>query len=567
MASGDIVDYEAVMVDEFDALNIEVRVSGGPSSSVPGAALSAPQCPGMRALPQKGPVLSTPVPTTAPPPTPLAVDNMVIQKETTKYPAKLHAAKVADELKASSGLVFLPGEPSRTYEYSDMGPAFHQRRYFFYLAGVNVPDCAVTYSLADDRLTVWIPHVEPRKVLYNGRVPSIKDVLAASDVDEVRHMQHLPAFLHAYAHQHDKATIYLIDASQSHPALVDNARIHIDSAALRPAMDEARVTKTAHEIALIRKANAVSSAAHRAVMRHIRRFASERQVAALFTAECTVRGAPTQAYAPIAGSGPNAATLHYGANDEPLAGRHVLVLDAGCEVDCYASDVTRTLPLGPTGHFTPEARHIYDLVERMQEACIAAVAPGILYYSLHLKASAIALRGLLRLGILKGDEKAIWAAGTVAAFFPHGLGHHIGLETHDVTGRDRLLLAAGAREPRAKREGVSAETLVGLVGLAAAATTTTTTTGPPYRGKQTLRPGMVVTVEPGLYFNKDYIEGYFLREDRHRAFIDRDVLARYYPVGGVRIEDCILVTHDGHENLTDAPKGEDMLRIIRGEAP
>ncbi|KAF3360741.1 hypothetical protein VdG1_04883 [Verticillium dahliae VDG1] len=321
MASGDIVDYEAVMVDEFDALNIEVRVSGGPSSSVPDAALSAPQCPGMRALPQKGPVLSTPVPTTAPPPTPLAVDNMVIQKETTKYPAKLHAAKVADELKASSGLVFLPGEPSRTYEYSDMGPAFHQRRYFFYLAGVNVPDCAVTYSLADDRLTVWIPHVEPRKVLYNGRVPSIKDVLAASDVDE--------------------------------------------------------------------------------------------------------------------------------------------------------------------------------------EACIAAVAPGILYYSLHLKASAIALRGLLRLGILKGDEKAIWAAGTVAAFFPHGLGHHIGLETHD----------------------------------------------------------------PGLYFNKDYIEGYFLREDRHRAFIDRDVLARYYPVGGVRIEDCILVTHDGHENLTDAPKGEDMLRIIRGEAP
>ncbi|KAG7126253.1 Xaa-Pro aminopeptidase PEPP like protein [Verticillium longisporum] len=518
MALGDNVEYEAVMVDEFDALNIEVRVSGGPSSSVPGAALSAPRCPGMRALPQKGPVISRPVPAAAAPPTPPLVDSVVIQKETTKYPAKLHAAKVADELKASSGLVFLPGEPSRTYEYSDMGPAFHQRRYFFYLAGVNVPDCAVTYNLADDRLTVWIPYVEPRKVLYNGRVPSIKDVLAASDVDEVRHMQDLPAFLHAYAHQHDKATVYLLDTSQSHPALVDNARVHIDSAALRTAMDEARVTKTAHEIALIRKANAVSSAAHRAVMRHIRRFASERQVAALFTAECTVRGAPTQAYAPIAGSGPNAATLHYGANDEPLAGRHVLVLDAGCEVNCYASDVTRTLPLGPTGHFTPEARQIYDLVERMQEACVAA-APGLLYYSLHLKASAIALRGLLRLGILKGDEKAIWAAGTVAAFFPHGLGHHIGLETHDVTGRDRLLLAAGEREPRAKREGVSAETLV-------------------------LRPGMVVTVEPGIYFNKDYIEGYFLREDKHRAFIDRDVLARYYPVGG----------------------GEDMLRIIRGEA-
>ncbi|EEY16698.1 xaa-Pro aminopeptidase I [Verticillium alfalfae VaMs.102] len=562
MASGDNVDYEAVMVDEFDALNIEVRVSAGPSSSVPGAALSAPRCPGMRALPLKAPVMSTPVPAAAPLPTPpavddgpsavgvgnvppavddvpSAVDDVVIQKETTKYSAKLHAAKVADELKASAGLVFLPGEPSRTYEYSDMGPAFSSNA------------ATSSTSPASTSLT-------PRKVLYNGRVPSIKDVLAASDVDEVRHMQDLPAFLHAYAHQHDKATVYLLDASQSHPALVDNARVHIDTAALRPAMDEARVTKTAHEIALIREANAVSSAAHRAVMRHIRRFASERQVAALFTAECTVRGAPTQAYAPIAGSGPNAATLHYGANDEPLAGRHVLVLDAGCEVNCYASDVTRTLPLGPTGHFTPEARHIYDLVERMQEACVAAVAPGLLYYSLHLKASAIALRGLLRLGILKGDEKAIWAAGTVAAFFPHGLGHHIGLETHDVTGRDRLLLAAGEREPRAKRDAVSAEMLVGLAAAVA--------TGPPYRGKQMLRPGMVVTVEPGIYFNKDYIEGYFLREDKHRAFIDRDVLARYYPVGGVRIEDCILVTDDGYENLTKAPKGEDMLRIIRGEA-
>ncbi|KAM0275902.1 hypothetical protein ACHAQH_007289 [Verticillium albo-atrum] len=551
MASGDNVEYEAVMVDEFDALKIEVKVSDGPACPAVRAALSAPRCPGMRALPQREPSVPKPSPVAVPAPT--SMPAMIIQKETTKYPAKLHAAKVADELKARSGLVFLPGEPSRTYEYSDMGPAFHQRRYFFYLAGVNVPDCAVTYDLANDRLTVWIPYVEPRKVLYNGRVPSIKEVLAASDVDEVRHMQDLPAFLHAYAHQHDDATVYLLDASQSHPALADNPRVRTDTSILRPAMDEARVTKTAHEITLIRNANAVSSAAHRAVMRRIRHFASERQVAALFAAECTVRGAPTQAYAPIAGSGPNAATLHYGANDEPLAGRQVLVLDAGCEVECYASDVTRTLPLGPRGEFTHEAREIYRLVERMQEACIAGVRPGVLYYGLHLRASAIALRGLLKLGILKGDEKAIWAAGTVAAFFPHGLGHHIGLETHDVTGKDRLLLS-GERQPRTKREGITAE---GLVGMAA--------TGPPYRGKQMLRPGMVVTVEPGIYFNKDYIEGYFLKEDKHRGFIDREVLAKYYPVGGVRIEDCILVTEDGYENLTEAPKGEEMMKIIRGE--
>ncbi|KAM0334416.1 hypothetical protein ACHAQA_001442 [Verticillium albo-atrum] len=555
MAMAQEVDHEAVMVDEFDALTIEVKVSDGPACPNTEVAISAPRCPGMRAVSHtKAPATKAPA-TKAPASKPVRTKapEMVIQKETTKFPAKLHATKVADELKAPSGLVFLPGEPSRTYEYSDMGPAFHQRRYFFYLAGVNVPDCAVTYDLADDRLTVWIPYVEPRKVLYNGRVPSTKEVLASSDVDEVRHMQDLPAFLHAYTHQHDETTVYLLDKAQSHEALSSHA--HVDVMALRPAMDEARVTKTQYEIALIRKANAVSSAAHRAVQRHIRAFSSERQVAALFAAECTVRGAPTQAYAPIAGSGPNAATLHYGANDEPLAGRQVLVLDAGCEVDCYASDVTRTLPLGEGG-FTAEGRAIYDLVEKMQEACIAGVRPGVLFYGLHLRASAIALRGLLKLGILKGDEKAIWAAGTVAAFFPHGLGHHIGLETHDVTGRDRLLLSApgaGGR-PAARREGVSAEALTGMAA-----------TGPPYRGKQALRPGMVVTVEPGIYFNRDYIEGYFLRDQKHKQFIDEEVLARYVPVGGVRIEDCILVTEEGYENLTGAPKGEEMMKVIRGE--
>ncbi len=153
----------------------------------------------------------------------------------------------------------------------------------------------------------------------------------------------------------------------------------------------------------------------------------------------------------IAGSGANASTLHYGANDEPLAGRELVVLDAGAEWACYASDVTRTLPLPPkaaapggggTGpRPSPEARAVYDLVLRMQRECVARVRPGVAFRDLQLHAARVAVEGLLELGIFRpppgspggrgsvADE--IFAAGTVAAFFPHGLGHHVGLDVHE----------------------------------------------------------------------------------------------------------------------------------------
>lgn len=450
-----------------------------------------------------------------------------------------------------------------------------------------------------DHLTLWVPFIEPRQILWYGRTPSPEAYLASSDLDSVRYTRDLTPFLHAYFNQHSPSTVYLLDKAQVPPSLettfARRYEFDIDTTALQPAMDEARVVKTDHEIALIRRANDISSAAHRAVQRRLRAFTNEREVQALFEAECALRGAKRQAYAVIAGSGPNAATLHYDDNDQPLEGRQFLVLDAGCEVSCYASDVTRTLPI--PGTFTAEARAVYRLVASMQSACIEAVRPGVLYYSLHVHASSIAQAGLFDLGILRGDPAAAWAAGTVAGFFPHGLGHHVGLETHDVTGNSRLLLSAaeaatirgsaGARVT--KRDMFSAEAFrripyavasAGLVAITAfvaadidraparAATSKSTAAAsppPPYRGRQTLKPGMVVTIEPGVYFCREYLEGYFRRSEKHREFVDWDLLEDYYHVGGVRIEDDILVTRDGYENLTTAPKGADMEALVNGE--
>ncbi|KAK1633707.1 putative Xaa-Pro aminopeptidase [Colletotrichum phormii] len=453
-----------------------------------------------------------------------------------------------------------------------MGPAFRQRRYFYYLSGANFADCAVTYELASDRLILWIPYVEPRQVLWFGSTPGIAECLKQLDVDDVRYTTQLSKFL--YRHLTPGSTLYVLHADQVPPLLHGDllqtaAEVRVDTTSLQPAADQARVVKTEYEVAMIRKAAAVSAAAHRKVAERLLKLGNESEIEAIFQAWCTTEGAREQSYAIIAGSGKNASTLHYDANDEPLEGREVVVFDAGCEWHCYASDITRTLPI--SGRFSAESRAVYDVVARMQDECIARIRPGTLFFDLHVHASRVAQEGLLKLGVLRGDPAEVWDAGTVAAFFPHGLGHHVGLEVHDVSGRERLLLLNKGTGGRVgKREVITPEMMSAMaqagvgagVGGAAAASVP-----PPYRGRQYLRKNMIVTVEPGIYFCREYIEGYFLSNPRHARFINKTVLERYYRVGGVRIEDDILVTDDGYENLsTGAPKGEELLRVINGKA-
>ncbi|KAK4043974.1 metallopeptidase family M24-domain-containing protein [Parachaetomium inaequale] len=508
-----------------------------------------------------------------------------LEADLGKFPAKTHARKVAKELGVKDGIIYLPGQKEEFYEDSDMGPKFRQRRHFYYITGADFPGCAVTYDIGRDHLILWIPRIEPRTVLWYGRTPSIEQCKAASEVDDVRYIDSLLGALCPVLGE--GTTLYVLHPDQVPRIEHATMKLRIDTTSLRPAMDNARVIKTAHEIALIRRANAVSSGAHKTVLTNLRRLTTERAIDAVFTGYCTAHGAPTQAYPLIAASGPNASTLHYTDNNQPLHGRQLLVLDGGAEWHCYASDVTRTLPLplSVSGGTFPsrEAGAIYRAVERMQEECIARVRPGVAFYALHLHACAVAAHELLRLGVLRGGSVAeIMARGTVAAFFPHGLGHHVGLEVHDVSGsRGRLLLgAAAAAGPRpvvmgpaggrvrTKAEWVGPRMVAALYGDAVAAMRDLSydengrvESG----GRQKLEENMVVTIEPGIYFCREYIEGYFLNDPVHSKYINKEELDKYWDVGGVRIEDDILVTKDGYENLTWAPKGDAMLRILKGE--
>lgn len=255
------------------------------------------------------------------------------------------------------------------------------------------------------------------------------------DIDEVYYIDELQRELVEWQLRYS-GSLYVLHRDQI-PMLPHRPK-NLDSTTLLPAMNLSRMIKDEHEINLIRKANDISSEAHRQVLAKISGFKNEAQVEGLFLDVCVSRQAKQQAYDPIAASGPNAGTLHYDANNEDFGDRQLMCLDAGCEFELYASDVTRTFPLSGSWP-SVESANIYKLVQRMQESCIKRLAPGVRYLDLHILAHQIAIDGLLKLGILhNGTSEEIYKAGTSRAFFPHGLGHHVGLEVHDV-GQKELM--------------------------------------------------------------------------------------------------------------------------------
>ncbi|KAK3504887.1 putative Xaa-Pro aminopeptidase [Neurospora crassa] len=585
------IHYNLVEDDEFDIVNIVVEGTDGVHSA--GAAPSASVGVGI-----KSPITSQP----RIPGHPLS--QKWLHEKLGKYPAKTHVQKVVEELDApKSGLIYLRGFDEPLYPYSDQGPPFRQQRHFFYLSGADFPGCAVTYDIPRQELILWIRRNDPRLSLWYGTTPSIDESKSKSDVSDVRYIDGLTTYLHAVLTPETGGgggPLYVLSPDQlpklspSPPQYSFFKGMHgsasrglkIDTTSLLPAIEAARVIKTPHEISRIRRAVSLTSLAHRMVLQRIKHLTNEREAHAVFEGFCISQGAPHQSYAVIAASGPNASTLHYDANDEPLEGRQTMLLDAGCEWGCYASDVTRTFPLN--GKWTKEGEEIYKVVERMQRECIDAIRPGRLYYKLHLVACLIAVEELMKLGILyNGTRSEILARGTVAAFFPHGLGHHVGLEVHDVSGRERLLLTGstvsssalnsqrvpGFQEPRRrmKREQVNPEDLAAMYREAMMdrddVEQNVVGPPPPYKGRQRLRENMVVTIEPGIYFHRPYIQSFFLSNPNHAKYINTKVLDKYWDIGGVRIEDCILVTKDGYENLTTAPKGKEALKIINAGIP
>lgn len=314
-----------------------------------------------------------------------------------------------------------------------MARHWRQRRYFYYMSGIDFPGCAVTYDIYRKSLYAWIPPpTTGTSVIFNGPSPTIQDVKAEYDFHDVRYITNMADYLTKYVHYNPGDKIYQLHRYQvpsnvaREAVLIDGRRLYVtdypfDFTKLRPAMNAARVIKSPYEIKMIRKANAITTLAHVNVLRGIRYFDSEADIEAIYAATCISELAKEQSYGIIVGSGSNASILHYVANNEPLKGRQLVCLDAGAEWMCYASDVTRTFPI--SGHFTPEAKAIYDLVASMQEACIAMIKPGVDFGTIVERSVKIAVEGLKDLGLLQNaTSEELYVSGAWRAFFPHGLG-------------------------------------------------------------------------------------------------------------------------------------------------
>jgi Xaa-Pro aminopeptidase len=269
-------------------------------------------------------------------------------------------------------------------------------------------------------------------------------------------------------------------------------------------IDAMRVVKDAHELAMMRRAAAISTVAHARAMRAAKTARNEYEVEAELLHEFRRGGAQAPAYTPIVASGANSCVLHYVSNDAPLQPGSLLLIDAGCEFNGYASDITRTFPV--SGRYSPAQRDVYELVLAAQAAAMAATRAGVRWNEPHDAAVRVLAQGMIDFGLCKGSLDAVLENGDYRRFYMHRTGHWLGLDVHD----------AGEY----KHDGEW----------------------------RVLEPGMVLTVEPGCYIRAG--EG---------------VPAHFENIG-IRIEDDLLVTAGGYENLTEAaPKSVSAIESLMCE--
>lgn len=293
------------------------------------------------------------------------------------------------------------------------------------------------------------------------------------------------------------------------------------SGALIQAVVAMREIKSAEEVDEIESALRVTAAMHRLAMQGVRPGVEAGDILAGMDSVLT-RASRRSAYAPIFTV--QGGILHDAAHVGPLPGGALVVNDAGaCSPAGYASDITRTLPVD--GRFVGLQRDIYALVLAAQTRAKQAIAPGVCYRQVHDLAAATIASGMKDLGFLRGDVDEIVASGAYALCFPHGLGHALGLDVHDMESLGEHNVGYGRDEARSTQFGPS------FLRLAKA-----------------LKAGMVLTVEPGIYFNESLI-GAWREQRRFEHLIDYAAFARHAGFGGVRIEDDVLVTEGGCRTL------------------
>jgi Xaa-Pro aminopeptidase len=401
---------------------------------------------------------------------------------------------------APKSVAIIPGAHD-TRRSNDTHYRFRQDSDFLYLTGFEEPDAlAVIKPEADTKYTLFVRPRDPEREIWDGRRAGVdgakSDFGAEESFPSAEFESKLADFL-------DGAEVLYyrlgVDPDLDNTIVKEIARmrslnrkpIHPPQTIVDPAtiVHEMRVLKSADEIEIMQTAADIAAEAHCEAMKAAKPGMQEYQIEALIEQIFRRHGAAAPAYTSIVGAGPNATVLHYINNDGELRDGDLLLVDAGAEYKGYASDITRTFPIN--GRYTQPQRDIYDLVLKAQMACVDMVRPGVTHDQLKQRSIEILTEGMVELGLLTGKTDELIKEKKHEKFYMHGLGHMLGIDVHDV--------------------------------------------GRYYYGTESraLEPGVVMTVEPGIYIAPD----------------TKDVPEKYLGIG-VRIEDDVLCTSNGPRVLT-----------------
>jgi len=428
--------------------------------------------------------------------------------------------------KGLKGGIIVFGLKENTRPLSDFEGYFRNESSFLWLTGVNMPGCVLYIDIASGKPVLFNPICPEEDIVWFGEVPTEEEYSTQYGI-EFRDV----TTLQAYIKEQKPEKLYSFDET-FRKDLMEGIDIPVDYVEWFRAVGEERQIKSKDELELMRYACNVNCNAFRDVFTKVRPGQWAHETEALLEYHYLKSYCRYRAFATICCTGPLCSILHYHENDRKVQNDELMLVDAGCEYYGYASDNTRTFPAN--GKFTPDQRAVYQAVLDTQKAVIAMAKPGLFWPDVAYETSKVMAAALQKFGLFKPEFTVdeIVDSGALAAFYPHGLGHGMGLDCHETYGWPAGVLRGSKPHHSFVRMG------------------------------RTLQPGIVVTAEPGCYFCPRLFEA-ACKDPKTSKIIDHDVAVRLHKtVGGVRIEDDILITETGCINLTSIPKEIDELEAI-----
>ena len=425
-------------------------------------------------------------------------------------------ALLAKMAPASAAVIFAAPEATRN---ADSEYPYRQNSDFWYFTGFNEPEAALILIKSDETHHHSVLFNRVRDVtaeIWFGRrlgqdaAPAKLGVDRALPWDEIKNQLHLllnglDVVYHAQGEYGFADELLFSALEKLRRGFRQQLRAPATLVDWRPWVHDLRLFKSAEEIAVMRRAGEITALGHTRAMQACRPGMYEYQLEGEILHEFNRHGARYPSYNTIVGSGINGCILHYTENESVMKDGDLVLIDAGCEYQSYAGDITRTFPVG--GKFSAEQRAVYDIVLASLNRSLELFRPGTSIREVTEEVVRIMVTGLVRLGVMKGDVDKLIVEQAHRRFFMHGLSHWLGLDVHDVGDY-----------------------------------------GTPERGR-ILEPGMVLTIEPGIYIAQD-----------------ADVPTAYRGIG-IRIEDNIVITEQGNENLTDSVvKDPDAIEALMAAA-